>query len=212
MPEVVESADTPKRATRRKLQAEETRKAILNSGLELFEKKGFDAVSVAEITRHAGVAKGSFYTHFDTKSDLIVAEFWLIDGYYKEYAGRNLTRYKSAEDKLLAFTRAQMRYVRDVVGNAKLKILYANQTLEPGSKKVITNRDRQWHKIVRSIIAAGQEAGEFRTDIEADRLTELFNRAARGVFLDWCISDGGFDLVKEGVALARQWSLHALRQ
>ncbi|MFP4331330.1 MAG: TetR/AcrR family transcriptional regulator [Spirochaetaceae bacterium] len=201
----------PNPQTRRGKRAAETRKAILKSGLELFEKKGFDSVSVAEITRLAGVAKGSFYTHFDTKSDLIVAEFWLIDKYYEEYSRRNLPRYKSAEEKLLAFTRAQMRYVRDTVGNAKLKILYSNQTLESGSKKVITNKDRQWHKIIRAIIAEGQEAGEFRRDLDAERLTELFNRTTRGVFLDWCIGDAGFDLLEEGVAVMRDWALHALR-
>lgn len=198
-------------ATKRQQQAEETRNAILKSGLELFTERGFNSVSVEEITRRAGVAKGSFYTHFSTKSDLIVAEFWVIDEYYKRYADRNLRRYATAREKLIAFTRAQMRYVRDIVGNDKLKILYANQTSEPGSEKVITNRERQWHRIVKSIITAGQENGEFRGDLDPERMTLLFNRSARGVFLDWCISDGAFDLVKEGVAVVREWVISSLR-
>lgn len=198
-------------ARRRKEQAAETRNAILEAGLRLFEERGFDKVSVEQITQEAGVAKGSFYTYFPTKSDLIVAEFWLIDEYYREFATKNLRRYKGAEAKLIGFTRAQMRYVRDVVGNAKLKILYANQTLESGREKVITNRDRQWHHIVRDIITEGQESGSFRADLTAERMTVLIKRSARGVFLDWCISDGEFDLVKEGVGLMREWALPALR-
>lgn len=197
-------------ANRRREKAQETRDAILESGLRLFEERGFNAVSVEQITRDAGVAKGSFYTHFSTKSDLIVAEFWVIDDYYREYADRNLRRYATAGEKLVAFTRAQMRYVRDVVGNAKLKILYANQTSEPGSAKVITNRDRQWHRIVRGIVVEGQGSGEFRTDVDAERLAVLVNRCARGVFLDWCIADGSFDLVKEGVRTIREWTAAAL--
>jgi AcrR family transcriptional regulator len=197
-------------ANRRREKAQETRDAILESGLRLFEERGFNAVSVEQITQAAGVAKGSFYTHFSTKSDLIVAEFWVIDDYYREYSERNLRRYPTAEKKLIAFTRAQMRYVRDTVGNAKLKILYANQTSEPGSSKVITNRDRQWHQIVKDIIADGQASGEFRSDLDAERLTVLFNRCARGVFLDWCIADGAFDLVKEGVQTMEEWATAAL--
>lgn len=197
-------------ANRRHEKTQETRDAILESGLRLFEERGFNAVSVEQITRDAGVAKGSFYTHFSTKSDLIVAEFWVIDDYYREYSERNLRRYSTAGEKLIAFTRAQMRYVRDVVGNAKLKILYANQTSEAGSAKVITNRDRQWHQIVRGIIVEGQTSGEFRTDLDSERMTVLVNRGARGVLLDWCIADGSFDLVKEGVRTTQEWVAAAL--
>lgn len=158
------------------------------------------------------MSKGSFYTYFTTKSDIIVAEFWKIDDYYKEYATRNFRRYTTATERLLAFTRAQMRYVRDSVGNTNLKILYANQTLESGASKIITNHRRHWYKIVRSTIEMGQERNEFRTDIDAERLASLFNRSVRSVFLDWCISDGEFDLVKEGLAFVSDWILSALQQ
>jgi AcrR family transcriptional regulator len=191
--------------TRRQLQAKRTKAAILDSALTLFDERGFDAVTVEEITREAGVAKGSFYTYFSTKSDIIVAEFWKIDQYYREYADRNLKRYTTASEKLLAFTRAQMRYVRDVVGNGNLKVLYANQTLDDGDDKIIIKKERQWYQIVESIIQLGQERGEFRTDLTAVVMAELFNRSARAVFLDWCISNASFDLVKEGVAFMRDW-------
>jgi hypothetical protein len=140
-----------------------------------------------------------------------VAEFWKIDDYYREYAARNFHRYTTGTERLLAFTRAQMRYVRDTVGNANLKILYANQTLESGTTKIITNRERQWYTIVREIVELGQQQGEFRTDMPAEQLARLFNRSIRSVFLDWCISDAEFDLVDEGGAFVSQWILGALR-
>lgn len=197
--------------TQRQKRAEETKQAILQSGLRLFNERGFDAVTVEDITRAAGVAKGSFYTYFSTKSDLIVAEFWNIDHYYEAYAARNFRRYATATERLLAFTRAQMRYVRDTVGNTNLKILYANQTLETGPEKIILNRRRKWYSIVQSVIELGQESGEFRQDLPADRLAQLFNRSVRGVFLDWCITDASFDLVKEGVDFVRRWVILALQ-
>lgn len=197
--------------TKRQKQAQQTKAAIMDSALELFHEHGFDAVTVEDITQKAGVAKGSFYTYFTTKSDIIVDEFWKIDAYYKKYSTQNLRRYDTAREKLLAFTRAQMRYVRDVVGNANLKILYANQTIQPGSEKVIINPERHWNKVVRDTIRLGQESGEFRRDLNAERMAVLFNRSVRGFFLDWCISDGAFDLVKEGVAFVRDWTMCALQ-
>jgi AcrR family transcriptional regulator len=191
--------------------AQRTKNKILESALTLFKERGYNSVTIDEITQKAEVAKGSFYTYFSTKSDIVVEEFWQIDNYYVTYASKNLHKYATAREKLLAFTRAQMRHVRDVVGNSSLKILYANQAEQPGSQKMITNQERQWHKIIRAIIQEGQDKGEFRTDLSADRLALLFNRSARGIFLDWCVQDAAFDLVKEGVAVMRDFVITALQ-
>ena len=196
--------------TRRQQLAQQTKSALLESALKLFHDRGFDATTVEDITDKAGVAKGTFYTYFATKSDIIVEWFWTIDRYYNKYSSANLKRYDTARDKLLAFTRAQMRYVRDVVGNMNLKILYANQAIQPGSEKIIINQKRAWHRIIRDTIQEGQDNGEFRTDLPAERMAVLFNRSARGVFLDWCISDASYDLAKEGVEFMRDWIMAAL--
>jgi AcrR family transcriptional regulator len=187
-----------------------TKSAIMASALRLFKEFGFDAVTVEDITNDAKVSKGSFYTYFSTKSDIIVDEFLKIDEYYRTWSEKNLKRYGTTRQKLLAFTRAQMRYVRDNVGNAYLKILYANQTVLPGRDKILTKKERQWVRIVTDLITEGQSSGEFRTDLEADRLATLFNRTIRGVFLDWCIRDAEFDLVNEGLSVVNQWALMAL--
>ena len=196
---------------RREEKTARTRAAIVDNAMRLFAARGFDSVTVEQITQAAGVAKGTFYTYFSMKSDIIVEEFWKIDRYYDEYASRNLSRYRTPEEKLHAFTRAQMRYVRDVIGNENLKILYANQTLLTGQKRVMVSPDRQWYRIVGEVIADGQATGVFRTDASASELAYEFNRSMRSVFLDWCITDGGFDLVKEGLRYLERWLLPAVR-
>ena len=196
---------------RREEKAAWTRAAIVDNAMRLFAERGYDSVTVDEITQAAGVAKGTFYSYFSVKSDIIVEEFWKIDRYYEEYASRNLARYGTPEEKLRAFTRAQMRYVRDVIGNDNLKILYANQTLLTGQEKVIVNPQRQWYTIIASIIAEGQASGVFRTDASPEELARGFNRSMRSVFLDWCITDAALDLVKEGMAHLAAWVLPGLR-
>ena len=192
--------------------AQRTKNAVMESALALFKERGFDSVTIEEITQRAGVAKGSFYTYFPTKSDIIVEEFRKIDAFYLQWADANLRRYKTAKEKLTAFTRAQMKYVRDVVGNHSLRILYANQVIQPGTGKIITAEDRHWVRIVARIIAEGQAAGEFRADLDASRLAVLFNRSARAVLLDWCIRNAEFDLVKEGVFFMKDWIMRALEK
>ncbi|GAA0583024.1 TetR/AcrR family transcriptional regulator [Actinomadura livida] len=44
-----------------------TRERLLAAAREVFEERGFPETRVAHITRHAGVAYGSFYTYFPSK-------------------------------------------------------------------------------------------------------------------------------------------------
>ena len=47
--------------------------ALVRAGQKLFSEHPVDAVAIDEIVREAGVAKGSFYTHFSDKDALLAA-------------------------------------------------------------------------------------------------------------------------------------------
>jgi len=49
----------------------EKRERILEVSLKLFMEKGFNQTSIEEITKLAGISKGSFYTYFKSKEDLL---------------------------------------------------------------------------------------------------------------------------------------------
>jgi TetR/AcrR family transcriptional regulator, transcriptional repressor for nem operon len=51
---------------------EKTRARIVDSARALFNRKGFVEVSIDEIMAHAGLTRGGFYSHFETKEDLFV--------------------------------------------------------------------------------------------------------------------------------------------
>jgi AcrR family transcriptional regulator len=61
---------------KRQARAERTRAALLTAAREVFEEHGFLDAKISEICDRAGVAYGSFYTHFADK-DAVFAE--LID-------------------------------------------------------------------------------------------------------------------------------------
>ncbi|MFH0786806.1 MAG: TetR/AcrR family transcriptional regulator [Pseudomonadota bacterium] len=52
-------------------KGEKTRKAIVRAAEKVFGQHGFNRANIAEITREAGVAQGTFYVHFKSKSDLM---------------------------------------------------------------------------------------------------------------------------------------------
>ena len=62
--------ERPKR-TRHQKRAVRTREKLLSASKSLFSERGFDAVTIDEITETADLGKGTFYYHFGTKDQLI---------------------------------------------------------------------------------------------------------------------------------------------
>lgn len=63
-------ASKPHRGARRKAR---TREKLLEAGRRLFIGKGFEGVSIQDITDLADVGFGTFYNHFESKTDLLEA-------------------------------------------------------------------------------------------------------------------------------------------
>lgn len=54
-------------------RAEATRRLIVNTAVDLFDKVGFAGASLADIIAATGVSKGSFYYHFENRESVAAA-------------------------------------------------------------------------------------------------------------------------------------------
>lgn len=70
-----------------------TRHQLLRAALEVAEESGLAGLSVAAVTRRAGVAKGTFYVHFPDRADFLVA-------LHRTFHDRLLARMREAADGL----------------------------------------------------------------------------------------------------------------
>ncbi|WP_084287804.1 TetR/AcrR family transcriptional regulator [Desulfovermiculus halophilus] len=59
-------------ARRQKEKAQQTKEELMQSAARIFERKGFGAATIAEITDHAGYAKGSFYRCWKSKDEIFL--------------------------------------------------------------------------------------------------------------------------------------------
>jgi AcrR family transcriptional regulator len=55
------------RVVRAKAMREQRRAAILDAAAQVFAEKGYEAGSIADVIEAAGIARGTFYLHFDSK-------------------------------------------------------------------------------------------------------------------------------------------------
>lgn len=66
-------------------RAEATRRRIIESAVDLFDELGYGETGLADVLQRAGVSKGAFYYHFDSKEALAAA---IIDQYRHQNAQR----------------------------------------------------------------------------------------------------------------------------
>lgn len=183
--------------TKRQLQAQATRNKIYKTALKLFSQYNYDSVTIDDIVEQSGVSKGSFYTHFKSKEHIMLEQFKKIDAHYERWF-KTFSPHRSASDQLLSFVRSQAIFVITELRLNSLKVVYTSQiSLTPSAPKLLSDDTRPYYKIISAIIALGKEQGEFRVDIPTDVLASMISRIIRGLFYDWCLFEGSFDLEEE---------------
>lgn len=109
-----EKAEPPKF---RKLRSSEVRPALIEAGVKLLSSRSIDAIKIDEIVKTAGVARGSFYYHFDNR---------------KAFAGEVLRLIREDVDALAAETNANVsdpvrRLVRGICSSYQFAMTHPDQ-------------------------------------------------------------------------------------
>lgn len=183
--------------TKRKLSAQATKNIIYESALNLFRLRGYDAVTVEDITQKANVAKGTFYTYFKSKDAVLTYAFKEIDIFYKEAinaAGENI----SAGEQFIILGNTMCKYVSESFGINFTKIVYQNQISLGKKTMILNNRGRELFKILMKIAKKGHKTGEFNSNLTDEEIVLLLARSLYALLYDWCLYDGNFNLIKEG--------------
>ncbi len=95
------------------------RKRIVDKAWELIAKNGYEETKVEDITRKLGISKGSFYTYFETKDELLYEILEKLKMEILEYLKKinvNQTPTKILED----YVKAKMNHAVKMLNNMKL--------------------------------------------------------------------------------------------
>lgn len=172
--------------TNRQIQAINTKNKIYNAAVELLENNGYQNIRIEDICKQAGVSVGSFYTHFNSKNDILVEIFKRADDYFREEVLKSLGD-KSVLDKIIDYFDYYAKY------DESLGIDMAKQLYTFDNKMFITE-GRYMQGLLNEIIIDAQKNGYLYLDIPAAEITKQLFVVARGVVYDWCLHDGGYNV------------------
>ncbi len=174
------------RLTKRQREALETKKRIIEASRTLISEKGFDDVSMDDIAAEAGVSKGSFYTYFKHKEDIIYElnrhDFFVLSD---TVSGMDAPLMERMEHYCLQFMSGIERggiqicrqWIRNNVSPTPMDVL-------GGVTKYAFDRDA----MVR-ILDDAIERGELSEDAPVDALAVQITSHLYGIMLTWCMSD-----------------------
>lgn len=186
--------DVMKRGSRQ-LQAEKTKQRIFKTAMELFQKKGFDAVTVDEIVQKSNSSKGAFYGHFHSKYGIFLEKFKEIDQFYEDYV-QTIEEEAPLKEKILRLFYGQMNYLEHELGKDLMRTVYASGLLESESH-YFANTERSLYKILIRFIRHSIERGELVEESSPKNLAMYITRCMRGNLYDWIAFGDDFNLQEE---------------
>lgn len=86
-------------------RVQRTQQSIRRALFELIRERGFEALSVQDIIDRANVARATFYTHFQSKDDLLLSGFEELRASLKERQRTALVQGRHLDETMLAFSR-----------------------------------------------------------------------------------------------------------
>ncbi len=138
---------------------DDKRKKLLAAAWELFTNSGYKATTIDMIAKAAGMAKGSFYLHFQTKDDVLFA---LVDG--------AATAMAASADELLADPRADVpgviqKYLDGIMAYRENYRMYRNLVFEAKTRgtasvvEAVSRLDRRFEEELARMFRAFSESG-----------------------------------------------------
>lgn len=167
-------------------KAAQTRQFIAQKTAPIFNKKGFEATSLTDLTKATGLTKGALYGNFKDKREIRVAAFAYAMVQVKRKIEDHMANADTYKDRLLALMNFYASYVLSppVSGGCPLlNTAIEEDDTNTGLRKAVVNELNATVDFIESLLSKGVAAGEFRSDINERELAYLFFCSIEGALM-----------------------------
>lgn len=172
-------------AGRRERHKRQTRERLLDAAIECFLAKGYDETTVDQIAARADVARATLFNHFPEKERFLSAYLERRRALVRELLRNEVAAGLDAVQRLYDTMAFLARISEDSVAETRALLLAwrrssGSPSTEPGAARIFAD-----------LVAAGQRAGQFRADADAELIGAMLLDAYVGLLLRWIPGEGG---------------------
>ena len=175
---------------------QDKRDAILKAATQVFAQNGYFQSQVADIARAAGVAAGTVYLYFRSKDDLLVSLFERTMRDALAEGRRGLEAVDDPRQRLSLIAKLHLERLgrdRDLAVVFQVELRQTTKFMERFSSTYL----RDYLGMIRETIAAGQESGAFKNDINPTIAAKVFFGALDEMATNWVLSRRRYSLAAE---------------
>ena len=156
------------------------RSRIMEAAIEQFTRCGFQAASVADIMKSADMGLGTFYNYFASKEELLHC---LLDGLAVQLQ-QHLQELQDERKGHAEILREMVMLTARLVGQNKYVLpLFLSAGEKSGSREmpveqaecIVESHGPAFMGMFLQLVQEGQQGGEFRQDVSAEIITEMFH-------------------------------------
>ena len=157
---------------------------VLNTGMNLFWKKGYKSVGINEICNVTGMTKGAFYNKFKGKEQFLNETIEM----YGEINSKLINEYFQAHNKLSSYEKLlkfysdlflrqpKIKFIGCFMNNIMSEMGILNKNIGKVSSKVYDN----FINAIEPIVNKAQEENEITDTINSRNITELLQSSFYG--------------------------------
>ncbi|MEZ5428672.1 MAG: TetR/AcrR family transcriptional regulator [Pyrinomonadaceae bacterium] len=169
------------------------REAILNAAVKVFAQKGYFNSKVADVAKQAGIADGTVYLYFKSKSEILHSVF---DRAMEEFINEGKRELAVLEDPGERLRRIARLHLERLSADRELAIVF--QVELRGSTKFMEEFSAagfaDYLDIMSNTIREGQKRGLFRKDVKPIVCAKILYGALDEMVTNWILSKKSYPL------------------
>jgi len=180
-------------------KSEETRQRLVEAAFDLFQKHGFDQVTVSQIAAEAGVSRRTFFRHFGSKERVV---FPFSDERLERFRLLMRDRTGGAPASFADLRAVFVQIIQDWSDNQE-QMFRGRQMVAQSSALLAIDFEvnLKWARVVSEVLDGEEvlsEGEDASPSLKSQMIAGAFLGAMRPVFQQWHASKGDFDLAAAG--------------
>lgn len=189
-----------KKVDKRKAQGAKTKTRLYEIARDMFMERKYSDINIEELTDEAGITKGAFYVHFESKdaliAQLIADHAARVDADYFAFVD-NLPDDMPSSAVLLALGEKIADTLSNTFGCKHMTKVYQMMLAGTEGTEAVKGYGRELYALLYNILEKGIRRGEFTSSLPIEALSQHFVMAIRGVCYEWCVRHPDFDLKQQ---------------